>query len=98
MALLPICPVSWYRPAGNNEVLRREPMKRALLLVLPIVGLLAADPVQPPVGGNVNTEKVTFRMQFTVTATPGLDQTTLTILVPKTVPQRQKVVSLTYSK
>ena len=73
-------------------------MKRALLLVLPIVGLLAADPVQPPVGGNVNTEKVTFRMQFTVTATPGLDQTTLTILVPKTVPQRQKVVSLTYSK
>jgi transglutaminase-like putative cysteine protease len=75
-------------------------MKRAVVVLLPLMGLLAAaaaDPVQPPVGGNVNTEKVTFRMQFTVTATPGLQQTTLTAIVPKTLPQRQKVLSLTYS-
>lgn len=72
-------------------------MKRVLFLLLPLLGLLAADPAHPPVGGNVNTERVNFRMQFTVTAAPGILQTTLTAIVPKTLPQRQKVLSLTYS-
>src|SRR5262245_36286753 len=43
-------------------------------------------------------ERVTFTMRFNVNATAGIASNTLTFAVPADLPQRQKVISLTFSQ
>jgi transglutaminase-like putative cysteine protease len=55
------------------------------------------------VQGNATTatqqgDRITFTMKFNVTATSGVESNTLTFLVPKDLPLRQKVISLSYSQ
>ncbi len=57
---------------------------------------LAAGYGQPTAGQNA--ERVTFTLKFNVTATAGIQSNTLTFIVPKDLPQRQKVISLSYSQ
>src|SRR5262249_4966385 len=52
---------------------------------------------QAPSARLAETSRVSFTLQYRVTGKPGTDEVVLTALVPKTIENRQKILSTKYS-